>query len=459
MSTKARRPSSVPPRTPVANRKLVPLPLPLPEIKANDITKNVPKIQELPDVPPEPVNLDNRPPAPPPDATPILVGGVDVSQLIDFGSGDIQPEPPKVSAPILSPPPPQPIKIKVPRPQSPPRKPFVIQPTAPIEPEVVKNPEPTETEIKKPEQEVKHPEPNKQPELEKVETNKQPEVEANKNPVEPQQPAYKMSDYNKQVATKPQNQMVVVPDFTIAVPDYDSMKPEQQAAIRARFITQFGSLRKTWPDYYIPELTPDMSLSTIHVQYETYVRHIKIQKSVEDSRIYLILMWLAIQFCCKKFLNIDLSGYVEAQMKSINKYDLLLAELGESKYKQSGGQLQEIQYPVELRIIWIAVVNAGIFLLVKYMGPTFGEENVSNVTNKLGDFLAGPTQPIGAPGRQQQDGVKISEVPQNQNSGMDIGKMLGTFGPMLMNMMGNNNAPVKPVAEQQKPNMVPAYNE
>lgn len=458
MSAKVRRPSSVPPRTPVANRKVVPLPLPLPDIKATDITKNVPKIQELPDAPPEPVNLDNRPPAPPPDPTPILVGGVDVSQLIDFGTGDIQPEPPKVLAPTLPTASPQPAKVKVPRPQSPPRKPFVIQPTFPTEPEVQK-PQQPEVPKTQPEPEVQKvvSEPvieNKVPDQQQTEVRKEGEIP--KNQVE--QPAYKMSDYNKQVA-KPQGQTVVVPDFTIAVPDYDSMKPEQQAAIRARFITQFGTLRKTWSNYYIPEITPDMSLSTIHVQYETYIRHIKIQKSVEDSRIYLILMWLAIQFCCKKFLNIDLSGYVEAQMKSINKYDLLLAELGESKYKQSNGQLQEIQYPVELRIIWIAVVNAGIFLLVKYLGPTFGEENVSNVTSKLGDFLAGPTQPIGVPNKQQTDGVQISEIPQNQAAaGMDIGKMLGTFGPMLMNMMNNNNAPTKPV-EQQKSNMMPAYNE
>ena len=227
------------------------------------------------------------------------------------------------------------------------------------------------------------------------------------------------------------------------VPKYSAMTLEEQAQHRAHFRARFGILRTAWPNYHIPDIPDTLTLEEIHAQYDIYVRHIHISRDVDQYKVYLVIMWLIIELACTK-IGLNIGGYTVSQMRSMNKYERLLIELGETNYKSSATEAATAQssWPVEVRILFIALVNAVTFIIIKMLASYIGEGMATTIVDGLSSYLSGaPPQPgqvlfggptqnnIAAPGSSVPN-AGPSPLPQMGGpfGGLDIASMLANFG-------------------------------
>ena len=261
------------------------------------------------------------------------------------------------------------------------------------------------------------------------------------------------------------------------IPKYDDMKPEEQAQHRANFRTRFGILRTAWPNYHIPDIPDTISLEEIHAQYDVYIKHIHISKDVDQYKVYLVIMWLIIELACTK-LGLNIGGYTVSQMKAMNKYQRLLIELGENNYVTYTNEMKNIQntWPVEFRILFIALVNAVTFIIVKMLANHIGEGMASTIVDGITSYISGETP---QPGQILFGGPEQESVPQyknipggqplpqmgNQFGGMDIASMLGNLGTMFIkgqNPLGNRPSNQQNIGGSSLPKtkkFQPAYDE
>ena len=256
------------------------------------------------------------------------------------------------------------------------------------------------------------------------------------------------------------------------VPNYSSMTPEEQAQHRANFRTRFGILRNAWPNYHIPDVPDDVPLEQVHAQYDIYVRHIHISQDVDQYKVYLVIMWLLIELFCTK-IGLNIGGYTVAQMRSMNKYERLLIELGENSYKSSvaaGGVGAQSSWPVEVRIFFMALVNAVTFIIIKMLAGYIGEGMATTIVDGLSSYLSGaPPQPgqvlFGGPqgsapdGRPQPQGPLPGGQPVPEMSGpfggLDVTSLIANLGSMFIRGQGPGAAAAPPAQPSPSPSVIP----
>ena len=163
-----------------------------------------------------------------------------------------------------------------------------------------------------------------------------------------------------------------------ARPDYANMSAAQQADMRIIFRSKFHTLRENFPGWSIIDPPASFSLDQIHDMYEGYVKQIVVSLNCNQWKVYLIIMFLAIEVFCIRILGLDARGFTMAQLRIMTRYDQVLVELGEKYYVQGPSS-----WPVEARILMMAGFNGIIFIAVKYLSKWVG-----------GDAMAGPLQEV-----------------------------------------------------------------
>lgn len=159
----------------------------------------------------------------------------------------------------------------------------------------------------------------------------------------------------------------------------------QEEKIRANYRAKFDILRESYPTMNIPEPTINQSIAQIEAAYKQYVRRIIIDSSVEQNKNYLLIIWMIFQYCGRNLFNLPMDGYAQSQFKYLDKYQLLLIELGESSTVEGG---TGSNWPVEVRILTMAVINGVIFVLVKMLADKMGAGAAAeNFSNMVSSFL------------------------------------------------------------------------
>lgn len=156
-----------------------------------------------------------------------------------------------------------------------------------------------------------------------------------------------------------------------------------EAKSRANYRVKFGILREGYPKMEIPEPTEDQSLEEIEAMYREYVKRIHVDSSVEQNKVYLLILWLLIEVVGCRFLRLPFGGYTMNQFKYMNKYQMLLVELGERSYESTIGE----GWPVEIRIGIMAIFNAVIFILVKMLADKVGSDMAEQLRELIANFL------------------------------------------------------------------------
>jgi len=136
----------------------------------------------------------------------------------------------------------------------------------------------------------------------------------------------------------------------------------EQEDKKRELIFKFSVLKKSYPlsADTIPEYTIHSDLHEMQKTYDDSVRRLSLDSSVQSYKTYLTMGFMGTEFLLGHFLGFDMQGFTQHQTMQMPSYERLLIELGEKSYMPSGSQ-----YPVELRLIGMIVIQAAMFIVTK----------------------------------------------------------------------------------------------
>jgi hypothetical protein len=195
----------------------------------------------------------------------------------------------------------------------------------------------------------------------------------------------------------------------------------------------------------------------IYDTFYRYVRQIHINNSSNNFKQMLIIWWVVCELIMSKF-GLQANGFTMSRINNMQKYELLLIELGETYGVTGFGQ----GYPVEVRIILLSLGDLVMFLVLKYCSNMIGGpgvlQNIMNVINGLMNSGAdnslnsalGATA-VGASNAPTGNGTVPVVPPPPLGPNANMSSMIGNITSMLSGILnanansnntnvGNNNA-------------------
>jgi hypothetical protein len=135
---------------------------------------------------------------------------------------------------------------------------------------------------------------------------------------------------------------------------------EDEKTLKINLLNKFELLKKQYKGAVVPEFTVHSDYHTMQSAYNSAVRNLHIDSSVENYKKYLMAGFALMEFLFGKWFP-DIQGYTQEQMVCIGEYEKLLVELGEKSYVKSASS----KWPVELRLVGLVIFNAVLFILVR----------------------------------------------------------------------------------------------
>lgn len=202
-----------------------------------------------------------------------------------------------------------------------------------------------------------------------------------------------LAELQKKGQFQPRQEM---PDIAgIDTSDVDNKKRE--------LLFKFSLLKKSYPSATdIPEFSFHSDYGAMVVAYDDTVRKLSLDSNVETYKTYLIGGFMATEWLMGNFLSLDCSGYAQEQILGIGKYNSLLIEIGERNYI-SGKK----QWPVELRLLWLIIVQAAMFIIGKMIMKKTG----ANLMGMFSGMNAANNAPPKPKRRMRGPDIDINDLP------------------------------------------------
>jgi hypothetical protein len=160
--------------------------------------------------------------------------------------------------------------------------------------------------------------------------------------------------------------------------DINNISSEEQYDEDAKreLMFKMDLLRKSYPNSLIPEYSIHSDYNSMKRAYESTVRRLSLDSSVESYKTYLIGGFMVCEFVLGNYLGFDMVGFTQQQILTINSYEILLIELGEKSYIPGGSK-----WPVELRLLFMILCNAGLFIVSKMIMKQTGSNLIGLINN------------------------------------------------------------------------------
>lgn len=187
---------------------------------------------------------------------------------------------------------------------------------------------------------------------------------------------------------------------------HTSLTQQEEEDSKRELLFKFELLKKSYKTDSIPEFTIHSDYHHMKKTYESTLRTLSLDKSVEDYKKYLIGGFMLMEFVCGNWLGFDMSGFTQQQIISMNSYEKLLIELGEKSYVPSGSK-----WPVEVRLLFLVIMNAAFFIISKMILKKTGS-NLMNMMNSMNAQSSPPNAPqIVKKRKMKGPSISVDDIP------------------------------------------------
>lgn len=192
--------------------------------------------------------------------------------------------------------------------------------------------------------------------------------------------------------------------------NFTTMNEQQSTDKKREILFKFDLLRKSYPNARtsIPEFTIHSDLTQMQKDYDSTVRRLSLDSTVENYKQYLIGGFMLTEFVFGNFLGFDMQGFTQQQIVSMSSYERLLIELGEKSYVPKGSK-----WPVELRLLFMIIMNAAFFIVSKLIMRKTGA-NLMNMINGM-NGMNNTTRTTAAPARKRRmrgPTINLDDIPE-----------------------------------------------
>jgi hypothetical protein len=137
---------------------------------------------------------------------------------------------------------------------------------------------------------------------------------------------------------------------------------DEELSRKRELLYKFQKIRKLYPQAKIPEYTEFTDIRTLEREHAFIVKDLEVSSTVETYKTYLMLAFRGLEFALVNYLSFDdIRGFAELQNASMNKYEIILTEIGERNYVA-----EQKKWPAELRLLGVVASQTALFLAGKY---------------------------------------------------------------------------------------------
>ena len=181
----------------------------------------------------------------------------------------------------------------------------------------------------------------------------------------------------------------------IEVDPFAGLSPEErEKKERELYMWKFQILRMQWKGHKIPEFGEFAAVDEMKRVYDATVREISLTASVDRYKKYLFYLFMGLEYAATQWMGFNIEGFTAQQLLMMNDYEVLLVELGEKSYLSLNSN-----WPVEVRLLFMVVVNAAVF----FVGKMVAEKSGSTAANLFRHITGQPTPaPPGSEGEKKK---------------------------------------------------------
>jgi len=182
---------------------------------------------------------------------------------------------------------------------------------------------------------------------------------------------------------------------------------QQEEDLKRELMFKIDLLKKSYPNAIIPEFIIHSDYTTMKKSYDTTVRRLSLDSSVDSYKSYLIGGFMVCEFVLGNYLGFDMQGFTQQQILSMNSYEKLLIELGEKSYMPQGSK-----WPVEVRLLGLIIMNAVLFIVSKMIMKKTGS-NLIGMINNMNSASSSQTQANNLNKKKMKPpNINLDEIPE-----------------------------------------------